>query len=321
MKNKTLLPKPSVNANKPEWARFLSQFMPRKKANEIAIDVRNKLILKAVVESNKKTQKPKNNLEILKTRYPKFSKRNDELAAKARVAAYNANKRVRNWIAPKAKCRKTFLGEYDEVSAGYYKGRFKGYKIWNYQPVYTSYYRIGPNGKKLIYVYGFENPEKRVISAPKGMIFTRDENGLMLQRLTDKMDYHVSVENLLRKDFATYVRKMMAANYSARQNQRKQEKIAALEAAKNKARAEFLEQLFKKDLKTTMVTLNDSRKAGNCVEGTLAFAERKLGISRQEIMSGGHLFSVAADKILKFGESRALAAAKIAWQRETSVCI
>lgn len=319
MNNKKLLPRPSTSANKPEWVKYLSQFMPRKKANEIAIDVRNKLVFKQVAEFNDK--KKKNNLEILKARYPKFSRRNDELAAKAREAANNANKRIKNWIAPKAMRCKTFLGEYNEINAGRYKGSYKNYICWNYQPVYTSYYRIGLGGKKIIYVFGFETLEKKAISAPRGMIFERDGNGLLLRRLTDKMDFHPSTEDLLSKNFATVIRRKMAENYSARMAQRKSEKLAKIAAEKSKKITEQLEKLFQRDLSTTMVTLHDSRKAGNCIEGSLQFAERRLNISRDEIIKGGFLFKVPAYKLVKTGEQRALAAVKVAWNRETMVCI
>jgi len=305
--NKTKLLKPSAQANKPEWVKYLSQFMPRKEADKIALDVRNKLILKgAKVESNS----AKTPLQILKAKYPKFSKRNDDLRRQSSEAAWSANKRIKNWITAKPKCNKTTLGTYDEIDAGHYKGSFKSYKIWNYQPVYTSYYRIGPNGKKLIYVYGFSNPIKKIISAPKGMAFQRDDNGLMLKRLSDSMDYHPSTEELLVKNFATLVRSKMATNFKTRLIQKQSER-----------RNKFLDKVFQKDLKNTMVTLNDSRKAGNCVEGSLAFAERRLGISRQEILNGGHLFHVCAEKLVRTGDERAIRAAKVAWARETAVCI
>ncbi len=41
MKNEIMLTKPSINANKPEWVKYLSQFMPRKKANESGMESRN----------------------------------------------------------------------------------------------------------------------------------------------------------------------------------------------------------------------------------------------------------------------------------------
>lgn len=72
------------------------------------------------------------------------------------------------------------------------------------------------------------------------------------------------------------------------------------------------------------VTLLDSRSAGNCVEGSLAFAERKLGIPRAEILSAGYLFSVPADRLLRVANgntAQAEAAARDAWMRETTVCI
>jgi hypothetical protein len=66
------------------------------------------------------------------------------------------------------------------------------------------------------------------------------------------MDYHPEDADWTAKDFATRVRKAMAANWA----KRREAKRAAKQAA-----------------------LDDSRRAGNCVEGSLAFAERKLHFS------------------------------------------
>lgn len=294
--------------------------MPRKEADKIAIGVRNKLIQKNAIETALKYGKFPTKLEILKAKYPKFSKRNDDLARQASAAAQNSNRRLQNWVSAKVKCQKVSLGDYETINAGRYKGKYNRI-IWNYAPLYTSYYRIGPGGRKIIYTYGFDKPERRVVSAPKGMIFERDDNGLMLRRLSDNMDFHPSTKDLLAKNFVTLVRKNMAENYSARMSQRRNEKLAKFKAEQDKKRADWLESVFKQDLSNTMVTLNDSCKAGNYIEGSLQFAERRLGISRQEILNGGHLFHVCAKRLVKTGDKRAIRAVKVAWERETTVCI
>ncbi|MDE2020512.1 MAG: hypothetical protein KGJ13_09275 [Patescibacteria group bacterium] len=71
------------------------------------------------------------------------------------------------------------------------------------------------------------------------------------------------------------------------------------------------------------MTLEDSRRAGNCVEGTLAWCERTLGLTRQEILDGGYLFSLPAAQILAAngGQPGVERAVKAAWVRETTVSI
>lgn len=157
-------------------------------------------------------------------------------------------------------------------------------------------------------------------TAPAGMHFAVDDNGVYLVRLSDGMDYHPTAQDWTAKDFATRVRRAMAENYKRRQAAKNAEKIAA----KNSKEAARLEKIYRRDLATTCVTLSDSRRAGNCVEGTLRFAELKLKVSREEVLSAAHLFTVPATKLLAVANGdmqRVEAAVKIAWSRETLVSI
>ena len=84
--------------------------------------------------------------------------------------------------------------------------------------------------------------------------------------------------------------------------------------------------MFIKSLGNTRVNLNDSRKAGNCIEGTLRFCEKYLKLDRKTILDAGYLISVPAIKILKIAkntinEERAMNACRIAWMRETTISI
>jgi hypothetical protein len=127
------------------------------------------------------------------------------------------------------------------------------------------------------------------------------------------MEYHCGAEVLLERGWRGDVRRAMAENYIARQ--------AAARLARQQASEEAL---FRRSLHNTRVTLMDSRKAGNCIEGSLQFAEKKLGISRQEILDAGYLFSVAADRLLKVANGdrpRVEAAIRVAYARETMVSI
>lgn len=302
--------KPTHLSTVKEWQTWLKQFMPAKKAKEIAGSIRNKLASKSVSDYNLKNKKPENGLTIIKQRYPKFSKNNTQLARIATTVAQNSNRRLSNWTSPKSSTLIKKKGEYDALNMGRYKGKFNRI-IWNYEPRYTSYYRISSNKKSIIYVWGFLGEmNKKIIHAPKGMLFKRDDKGLLLKRLSDGMDYHPSTEDLLNNRFVTLVRQIMANNYKLR--------IEAKRIVKNQER---FERIFQKDIPTTMVTLVDSRKAGNCIEGTLSFAQYRLGIPRDDILKGGFLFKVNAQKLMDKNEPRAINAVRAAWNRETLVCI
>ena len=160
----------------------------------------------------------------------------------------------------------------------------------------------------------------RVLRAPAGMFFAADVAlGVMLTRHSDQMDYHPGFEELWSKNFATRVRRGMAENFRQRAAIRKSDKLAA----RDKRESERQQKFFLRDVPSVVVSLADSRRAGNCVEGSLAFAERRLGISRQDILAGAHLFLYPAAKLLSKseGDPRAMRAVRAAWQRETAVAI
>ena len=177
--------KPTHLSKLSEWQAWLKQFMPTKKAKEIASSVRNKLAIKHANEFNLKNTKPENGLTILKQKYPKFSKNNTQLARIATTAAQNSNRRLSNWTSPKSSSLIKKKGDYDALNMGRYKGKFNRI-IWNYEPQYTSYYRISSNKKSIIYVWGFLGEmNKKIVHAPKGMLFERDDKGMLLKRLSD----------------------------------------------------------------------------------------------------------------------------------------
>lgn len=294
-----------MNKNEPKhydsvskWQEFLQKFSTKK-------------ITKVFAESVKvKRQNLANSPKPQKQTRLKIKVVDVDLALDAKFAARNSNGRIQNWTSAKPSIHSFSKGDYLTNNEGRYS-RHCSYTKYSYTPLYTSYVEVSNCGKGLVYRRGFKGKIKsRVIYAPSGMKFQKDDLGLVLKRLSDGMDYHPTAKDLQSKQFATVVRAEMAKNYKARLVQKKAEK-----------QSKILEKLFQRDLRTTMVTLHDSRKAGNCVEGSLQFAERRLGISRQEIIKGGHLFKVPAYKLVKTGEARALAAAKAAWNRETTICI
>jgi hypothetical protein len=174
--------------------------------------------------------------------------------------------------------------------------------------------------------------------APAGMEFRVDPNGVYLFRFRDGMDYHPDMADWLDDHFASRVIKAMAANKAARRaadvmrrkSERRQAKLEreapkrAKMAAKALAEAEARKAIYERSVADTRVTLEDSRRAGNCIEGSLAFAERKLGMTREEILSGRWLVSVPAKRLLAVANGdrpRVEAAIRVAYARETMISI
>jgi hypothetical protein len=189
-----------------------------------------------------------------------------------------------------------------------YKGSFSGYKgsnlFWDYQ----SAVGISRSGKSAIVVR--ECKLIRRILAPAGMKFDRDGSGIMVRR-TDGMDYHPTPADWSRRDFATFCRAQLAANFKARAEARK---LAAVSARFAAVRA--------REIGSVRVTLDDSRRAGNCVEGSLKYAESRLGIERSEILGAGYLFSLPASRLIASnGHPGVARAVEFAWSRETAVQI
>jgi hypothetical protein len=236
---------------------------------------------------------------------------NERLMKVSRNKCHEAKKRIQNWTyAAQPVDRWVQLGEYKTTNEGRYS-RSCSYTKFSYDPLYTSFINLNDEFTELEYHFGFSSKEKLLkIKAPKGMIFEIDKMGLLLRRKTDGMDFHLTGDMLERKNFATFVRQEMASNYKLRLDVKKRNKVF-----------ERNEKVFQSDLKTTMVTLFDSRKAGNCVEGSLIFAKRFLKIPRQEILNGGFMFKVNGRNLYNSGDERAKNAVKTAWLRETTVCI
>ncbi len=176
-----------------------------------------------------------------------------------------------------------------------WKGRFKSYP-GSYQHS-TRQIQIGKDwGKNIV--------------APSGTHFKWDNLGLCIIRNSDEMDYHPSMDDFCSNNFRTRVKSKLSENYNKRlEHKRLQKKLVQYE------------KVFIKDLTTTRVNMGDSRKAGNCVEGSLRFMESRYKIDRRDIMNNVHLFHFSAKKLWESGDERAKNAVKKAWERETAICI
>lgn len=241
-------------------------------------------------------------------------------SARSRDAAQKNNPRKKNLFSGIAKINGPAHRE--RVEKIHYKGRFKGYSGSEIYADYQSCVGCSRSGKCAIIIT--ESVFLRRILAPSDLRFSKDANGILVKRISGGMDYHPTGEDWLAKDFWTRVRAGLAHNFVARRAAKKAEKKLADETKKSAKIAAEKEAVYQRQIKSTRVTLEDSRRAGNCIEGSLAFAERKLGLSRQEIIDAGYLFSVPATTLISHaGENidQVNRAVRIAWVRETEISI
>jgi len=231
-----------------------------------------------------------------------------DAAARARDAIGTRNQRS-NFGAGYATCDgEPHQARYETIAyGGRHRGRTGSYLYWDYQ----SSVAISRSGKSAMVI--LECVLLRRIIAPKGMCFSMDGNGILIRRTSDGMDYHPSPTDWAAKNFVGLCRAGMAANFGRRREVAKLQRGQAL-AAKIKAR----------EIGTCRVTLEDSRRAGNCIEGSLRFAERVLGLSREALLAAGHLLSVPASRLRTRAGADAAGvqrAIESAWARETMVQI
>ena len=170
------------------------------------------------------------------------------------------------------------------------------------------------HGLKLVVLHGIchltGKPYKRRQLAPKGYSFSSDDFGFKVVETATGADYHPSSDEL-RGSVSDWVARLVSNREGA-------EKVK-LEAARSNA-----EFLAIHGGASTRVTLEDSMRAGNCVEGTLRFCEAKLGIRRADIIAARHLVTVSADRLLGRANGdiqRVKRAIICAFERETAISI
>lgn len=187
----------------------------------------------------------------------------------------------------------------------HYKGRFKGWRGSEFFCDYQSSAHVSVSGRSMVLVQGCKI-QRRII-APSGM---RWKAGAYLERISDGMDYHPTLEDMRAKDFVSRVRREMAKNWKARRDERHAQR-----------EVKRLSVVFAAQAPSVRVTLEDSRRAGNCVQGSVNFAASRLGMDPQEIVNGAWLVSVPGKRLMDTHDPRAMAAVRVAWQRETMVMI
>ena len=157
-------------------------------------------------------------------------------------------------------------------------------------------------------IVGFANPDKVIqrVCPPSGCAWGIDDLGFCVVKLSDMVAYHPTLEDWNSKNFFAKVRVGFAKIYLGRK------------AAKE---VERVNNIRENQLANCRVLLEDSRRAGNCIEGTLTFTEKRLQIPREQILNASFLFGVSGDKLLKTGDGRARQAVICAWERETTLSI
>lgn len=230
------------------------------------------------------------------------------LWSKATDAARKAHPSRRNWLSAIPAKVQPELEPFGVICHN--MGRYSSgcrYTKYEYTPTYQSSVRVWRSGQTAE-VWQMNKMARRIL-APAGLRFAVDNLGAHVVA-SDGTDYHPTADEWQSPKFAAVVR----AGLTAKRKAVRQAAIAARESAR-------VAKVRDRQMASCRVTLADSRRAGNCVEGSLAFAERRLGMSRAEIMAGGHLVHVSGAKLLATGDARARRAVEVAWQRETMVAI
>jgi hypothetical protein len=142
---------------------------------------------------------------------------------------------------------------------------------------------------------------------PKGCFYAFDSLGFKIVRKSDGLDYHPTIKELSSNNPLTIMRRGLANKYNKNLQIKRQEKISA-----------FKEAIFKKNIHSTLVTLQDSLAVGNCKQGSLEFA-RQNGLNIKDVLRCPWIFGLPASKIMD--DPRAAKAIRRAYERETLVQI
>jgi hypothetical protein len=149
----------------------------------------------------------------------------------------------------------------------------------------------------------------RRIKAPYRLRFGSDSLGVFVVS-KDGTEYHPDSREWTISPFESVVRMALS-------RKRRTARVNAILLREQK----HISKIRDRQLPSCRVTLDDSRRAGNCVEGSLRFAESRLSMSREDIIAGSHLVHVSGARLLATGDGRARRAVEAAWQRETLVSI
>lgn len=228
------------------------------------------------------------------------------LSDEVKQAVRNANGRVKNWSFGLAVTDPSRHGKKETESVGNYSSRCTFTKYLHHH-VYHSELRVFRSGKT-VELWQAGKMVRRVF-APSGLRFDRDTLGVKVVS-KDGVDFHPDSVGWKSPRFAAEIRAALSIKRASLAAQAKAQR-------ENKRHSKIMER----GLSSCVVTLDDSRRAGNCVEGSLRFAESRLGMNREEILACRHLTGVLGRRLLATKDERARKAVVAAWNRETIVAI
>lgn len=228
------------------------------------------------------------------------------LSDEVKQVVHGANGRVKNWSFGLAVTDSDRHGKKETESLGNYSSRCTFTKYLHHH-VYHSELRVYRSGRT-VELWQAGKMARRVF-APSGLRFDRDTLGVKVVA-KDGVDFHPDIIGWKSPKFATEIRAALAIKRESLAAQAKVER-------ENKRHSKIMES----GLSSCVVTLDDSRRAGNCVEGSLRFAESRLGLNREEILACRHLTGVLGRRLLATRDERARKAVVAAWSRETIVSI
>jgi len=221
------------------------------------------------------------------------------LANEANSISRKENSKIKNWDYTTATIDAINHFTTKTINHGRYSSKCR-YIRYSYSPMYHSELKIAKSsGEYAEFWQGGKLVKK--LWAPSGLKFGWDNNGpLVISK--DGTEYHFDHSDLKAKNFAQNLRNKLSKTRLARRE------------IKNSQKAQ---KLLDKELKRVSITIQDSRRSGNCLQGTINYLTQ-MGYDRRFIVSP--LASIPA-KELDLTIPRIRAAAIAAYQRETLECI
>jgi hypothetical protein len=205
---------------------------------------------------------------------------------------------AKNWLNPFPSMEGPFRVQ--TYNRGRYSGRcsFTKYEYRSIMPSFIDFQ--GDKATVLVNKSFFE------VVLPKGFVFDMDREGIHIRRIKrPSSNYHFNSDEI--QDGAKELVK----------------KLVALEKSRAKLNKETqakkrLQTLLLKNLGNTWVMMEDSRRAGNCVQGTFAFCDNSK-LSRSAVCAKS-LFKLK-EKVSPDVQKRIERAVMCAFERETTVSI
>ena len=234
---------------------------------------------------------------------------NSEIGIISSVRAKSQNPRLKNWKSSRPVIVDTpYLGGYDSEQISY-RGSARRYIGFEYFPVYTSRLNVYDkyNASYDFFDVDTTKIKSKKLRCPKGTEW--DADGSIVQSSNFAIEYHPTSKDMMSKNFGS---RIIAALMSAKI---RREKNLIL----SESQLEY-QRIMDREIDTTRVNLEDSRMSGNCLEGSLRYAERMLRTSRESILIAPWLVHFPTSS-LDPDKKECQRAIRQAWLRETTVSI